>query len=196
MSYHTLRKLFAADTLDDPEKETLEWDSGEEGIEEWVGLSGAHFLGYRDPDLVMSGTPSFRVDGPVGNYTATFPMSHMDCGGASLHLVGDDGEAVIWVEDWLSGCLPKQYTDEGFGYGDPLVAEYITTAVERKVEEIGRKLGPEWHLKMKQPDEDSDQPASRAVWMKSARSSGARRSAPLHSIPKMWHTGSAGSCVI
>jgi len=41
-------------------------------------------------------------------------------------------EAVVWIEDWLSGCLPRAYSDEGFGYGDEVVSEHIESAVGRK----------------------------------------------------------------
>lgn len=171
MVWHTARRLFGmtqdADDRDEEDgDEGLEWDPGEEGIEEWVESSGAEFLGYREPDLVSSGTPSFRVSGPLQHSLGSFPFHHIDCGGASLHIVADDGEGIIWLEDWLSGCLPKGLSDEGFGYGDPPVAEYVDKAVDRTVGEIGRKLGAGWRLQSAKSDSGSDQPASRAVWVK------------------------------
>lgn len=162
MGWHTARRLFGSD---EPAEE-MEWNPGEEGIENWVESSGAEFLGYREPDLVGSGTPSFRVSGPLRHSLGSFPFHHIDCGGASVHIVADDGEGIIWLEDWLSGCLPSDFSDEGFGYGDPIVAEYIDEAVYSKVDEIGRKLGSGWRLQSEEPDSDSDQPASRAVWIK------------------------------
>lgn len=160
MRWYAARKLFAAP------QEPLEWDPGEEGIEEWVAKSGAEYLGYREPDLVPSGTPSFRVSGPLQSHLRAFPMHHIDCGGASVHVVADDGEGVIWLEDWLSGCLPGGYTDEGFGYGDAIVVEYIEESVDRTVARIGQTLGAEWQLYSMDSDAESDHPASRAIWIK------------------------------
>ncbi len=173
MGWHKARKLFAApepppgqDSSENDGLEPLEWDPGEEGIEEWVDSSGAQYLGYREPDLVSSGTPSFRVSGPLQRNLDGFPMHHIECGGASVHVVADDGEAIVWLEDWLSGCLPRGFSDEGVGYGDPIVAEYVDKAVDRKVDEIGRKLGSGWRLQSAESDSGSDHPASRAIWIK------------------------------
>jgi len=85
MSWHGCRKLFSS------APEPLEWEPGEEGVRDWVSSSGAEYLGYREPNLVPSGTPTFRVRGPLRRHLATFPMHHIDCGGASVHLVADDG---------------------------------------------------------------------------------------------------------
>ena len=179
MGWHTARKLFAAPLEpleqdsrdnDDGNLEPLEWVPGEEGIEEWVTSSGAEYLGYREPDLVNSGTPSFLVHDRLRPHLMAFPMHHIDCGGASVHIVADDGEGIIWLEDWLSGCLPKSFSDEGFGYGDPIVAEYIDKAVDSKVDEIGQKLGAEWRLQSVDSNSESDQPASRAIWIKNTTS--------------------------
>lgn len=163
MGWHAARKLFAA--LPEP----LEWGPGEEEIERWATESGAEYLGYREPDLVQSGTPSFRVSGPLRRYLGTFPMRHIDCGGASVHMVADDGEAIVWIEDWLGGCLPRGYADEGFNYGDAIVAEHIDKAVNSKVSEIGQILGSEWRLSTVESDAESNQPASRAVWIKNTQ---------------------------
>lgn len=160
MGWHTARRLIAG------EIEELEWEPGEEEIESWVESSGAEFLGYREPDLVSSGTPSFRLSGPLQHRLGSFPFHHIDCGGASVHIVADDGEGIIWLEDWLSGCLPSGFHDEGFGYGDPIVAEYVDRVVNSTVDEIGKKLGAEWRLQSAESDSGSDQPASRAVWIK------------------------------
>jgi len=136
-------------------------------LEKWVADSGAEYLGYREPDIVPSGTPSFRVRGKLWGHLASFPMCHVDCGGASIHVVADDGEAVVWMEDWLSGCLPRAY--EGHGYGDPIVAEYIEKAVDRKATEIDDLLGPEWRRAAVEADAESEQPASRAMWVKAPK---------------------------
>ncbi len=146
--------------------EELEWEPGEEGIEKWVESSGAEFLGYREPNLIDSGTPSFCVSGFLQHHLATFPMHHIDCGGASVHMVADDGEAVVWIEDWLSGCLPSGFAAEGLGYGDEIVAEHIQDVVNRKVGKISGLLGAGWRLRSAKPGSDSDPPASRAVWIK------------------------------
>lgn len=166
--WHTARDLFAIGTPGDESVEELRWDPGEEEIESWVESSGAEFLGYRESDLVNSGTPSFRVSGPLVQNLGGFPMHHIDCGGASVHIVADDGEAIVWIEDWLGGCLPRGFADEGFGYGDQIVAEHIDKAVDKKVSEISRTLGGEWRLQSADSDSDSDKPASRAVWIKAA----------------------------
>jgi len=140
------------------------WEPGEEALEKWVADSGAEYLGYREPDIVPSGTPSFRVSVGLWRCLAMFPMHHVDCGGASIHVVAHDGEAVVWVEDWLGGCLPCGYSDKG--YGDPVVARHIEEAVGRRVAEIDDLLGPEWRRVAVDADAESERPASRAMWVK------------------------------
>lgn len=166
MSYHRAMRLISAGEDGPASEGDLIWEPGEEEIEEWVRASGAEHIGFFEPDLVPSGTPSFRVPGPLHRHLASFPMHHIDCGGASVHIVADDGEAVVWVEDWLSGCLPSPFTDEGFGYGNPIVSEYIEEAVDKTVSRIGAALGQGWRLETLQPDADGDKPASRAIWVK------------------------------
>jgi len=149
-----------------PSAETLTWSPGEEALEKWVADSGAEYLGYREPDIVPSGTPSFRVRGGLRRCLAMFPMHHVDCGGASIHVIADGGEAIVWAEDWLGGCLPRAYADEGYDYGDPVVARHIENAVKRKVSEVDGLLGPEWQRHAVDADAESECPASRAIWVK------------------------------
>lgn len=63
----------------------------------------------------------------------------------------------------------RGYADEGFNYGDAIVAEHIDKAVNSKVSEIGQILGSEWRLSTVESDAESNQPASRAVWIKNTQ---------------------------
>lgn len=135
-----------------------EWDNPEEWedphsaetIIEWLKKLGV---------VAVSEEGAFSVTAPSHVVLRTLPREPFTCGGEELYLSTPDGDMFVWIEDWLSGCIPRwmEYdTDEA--------VEYIVGAVVRKMARLRSALGPRWRLVLVQVG--AERRASRLVFQR------------------------------
>jgi len=94
------------------------------------------------------------IDSPLDEYAAYFgvktsstieqvlksmPMSWIEEGGVRIHLICQNGELVVLIEDWLSGCIPNDME-----YGDRETEDYCLMKGAQLGDRVEAKLGPGW----------------------------------------------------
>ena len=58
--------------------------------------------------LSLDGTPVLSTPRSVDDILDSIP-EYIGTGGASYYFVASNGEVIVFLEDWLSGCIPKQF---------------------------------------------------------------------------------------
>jgi len=125
-------------------QDVWQWDDPEEWEDEF--LAENHLI----PWLRMLGVYSaegseFHTEAPLRQVLSSLPLDHIGTGGENIHLVGPDYEVYLWMEDWLSGCIPRQMS-----YGSKDARHLILSAFARKQSELQEELGEEWTLVLSQ----------------------------------------------
>jgi hypothetical protein len=87
----------------------------------------------------------------------TLPRDAFGCGGEELYLSTPGEKMFVWIEDWLSGCIPKWME-----YDTQESRDYIESAVAEKAKRLQLELGAEWRLVFVQVGAESR--ASRLVF--------------------------------
>ena len=75
----------------------------------------------------------------------SLPLDYIGTGGEHIQIIGPGYEVYIWMEDWLSGCIPKHLS-----YGTVESKKYILSAFKRKILSLKGKLGKDWDLVISQ----------------------------------------------
>jgi len=133
----------------DPE----EWEDplSAEVIIAWLAELGV--VGFNEEEMAFSVLASPSV------VLRTIPRGAFTCGGEELRLFTPGGEMFVWIEDWLSGCIPKWME-----YDTQEARDYIESAVAEKAKRLQSELGAEWRLGFVQVGAESR--ASRLVFLK------------------------------